>query len=282
MKMSRTPLLAAGLTLLACVPATAQAQGLTRPERPYRGIFAGGVDLSGQSLTAKRVVERRLRRQRPGGGHEPGLGPQPGGQGGRFGQASGSLNYALNAERANFNAAAGTSQRYYPTLQDNVLRLLPRQHLRLAAGDRQAGNQPASGAFVPAIHVPLGVSRRAGPAIAADDVADPGRGADRPTICRLQRRPRSSHQQIARRASFDTFWNYHTTNRDTNALWRQTAGASFSFGMTRDLSLRLGYNYTRAQTTTASPRVHRPGYRARFRPRAVAHAPHEPELRRGN
>ena len=86
MNMPRA-LLAIGLTLLACVPATAQTQQPNRPERPYRGIFASGVDDSGQSLTANGDVERRLRRQHPGRGHEPELDPHR--PGGKFGQVFG-------------------------------------------------------------------------------------------------------------------------------------------------------------------------------------------------
>ena len=142
MSMSRT-LLAAGLTLLACVPATAQAQGPTRPERPYRGIFASGVDYSGQSLTANGSLSGGYDDNvLAGATNQSSVRNQ---QGGTFGQASGCLNYTLNAERATVNAVAGTSQRYYPSLQNDYLRDLQRQHRRLAAGHGQAGHHAASG-----------------------------------------------------------------------------------------------------------------------------------------
>ena len=45
--------------------------------------------------------------------------------------------------------------------------------------------------------------------------------------------------------------------------------SAFSFDMTRDLTLRLGYHYTRAQYDDRLTEIHRPGYRARF-PRALS------------
>ena len=115
MSMSRTCLIV-GVTLLACDPSTAQAQQPYRPERPYRGIFAGGIDYSGQSLTANGALSAGYDDNLLADASDSSIQNQ---QGGAFGQAAASLNYLLNAERVSFNAAAGTSQRYYPSLQDN-------------------------------------------------------------------------------------------------------------------------------------------------------------------
>jgi hypothetical protein len=116
-------LLATGFTLLASMPAPAQTvQQPPRPERPYRGIFAGGMNDSGQSLTGQATLS---------GGYDDNVLAQAtnranssirDSQEGSFGQFTGGLNYALTGDRGSVNAMAGTSQRYYPSLQNDYFK----------------------------------------------------------------------------------------------------------------------------------------------------------------
>jgi hypothetical protein len=235
-------LLVTGLTLLACVPATAQAPlQPTRPERPYRGMFASGVDNSGQSLTATSTFS---------GGYDDNIlsdatrrnslqNPRSGG----LGQFSGGLNYSLSAGRAAVNAGLGTSIRYYPSLGNDYLKtynasigaeilLLKKPNL---TAHQSVGYRPFTflSAF-PGTGEPVGAS--AAPEadfvpIASQYMAYDG-GLD-------------LNQQLSKRVSFSTGYGYRTTDR-TETFLRQTGSAGFLVGLTRDVSLRLGYRYSRA------------------------------------
>jgi hypothetical protein len=101
-------LLAAFLTV---GPAFAQSVA-RRPDRPYRGLFASGVDNSDQSLVAQGSV---------GGGYDSnvladaGFGTDPRIQAsGMVGAFSGSLAYSMQRDRVGFGASFGESSRYYP------------------------------------------------------------------------------------------------------------------------------------------------------------------------
>ena len=97
------------LLLLGAIPASAQSP---RPDRPYRGLFASGIDFSDQSLVAQGSV---------GGGYdsnvllESGLATDPRfAQSGMVGAVSGSLAYSMQRDRLSFGASFGESSRYYP------------------------------------------------------------------------------------------------------------------------------------------------------------------------
>ena len=94
-----------------------------RPERPYRGLFGGGVGNSEQLLSLELGV---------GGGYDDNIlagltgdsGTSSGatGQaGGSFGSLSAELTYALNRTRVNFAASFATSSRFSPELPNNLL-----------------------------------------------------------------------------------------------------------------------------------------------------------------
>ena len=256
MHISRA-LLAMGLTLSAWAPASAQTQQPPyRPERPYRGIFASGMDDSAQSLVANATFS---------GGYDDNVlanasnsGSRQHSQEGAFGQFSGGLGYSLNAGRGSLNAGAGTSQRYYPTLADpyfstynasvgGTLVVTTRPTITL---NQSAGYQPHT--FLSAF--PMAID----PAVGAADIADPD------VV------PLAEHyvyyaggidlgHRISRRTTFSSYWDYRTTNREVNHYWRQTGGATVSVNMNRDVSLRLGYTYTRADYDDGRVvEVHRP------------------------
>ncbi len=236
-------LLVTGLTLLASVPATAQAPlQPTRPERPYRGMFASGVDNSGQSLTATSTFS---------GGYDDNILADAtqrssirNAQGGSLGQFSGGLNYALSASRASVNAGLGTSIRYYPSLGNDYFKTYnasiggqvqvfktPNVTLHQSVGYRPFTFLSA----FPDAGDPVGASSAPEPdfvPIASQYMAYAG-GVD-------------LGQQLSRRVSFNSSYGYSTTDRTETRFLRQTGSAGFQVGMTRGLSLRLGYRYSRA------------------------------------
>ena len=244
-------ILATSLMLSACVPAAAQY----RRERPYRGIFASGIDSVGQSLTAQGTlsggyddnvlagtrVQNSIRRQ----------------QEGAFTQFSGGLNYAHGFTGGSINAAVGTSQRYYPSLEREYYR----NYNASIGGTLQVSARPAitlhqSVSYRPYTFLEI-FPDTVEPPVGASDVPDPDLvplfrqyvaytgGAD-------------LSQRITRRTTVSSFWNYGITDRLSNHFWRQSAGASFSVAMTRDLSARVGYRYTEGHHDDRVTRIHRP------------------------
>src|SRR5688572_29461951 len=102
--------------LMSAAPALAQT-GTPRAERPYRGLFASGVDDAGQSLIATGSI---------GGGYDSNVFADLGATGpgivtdprfarpGMVGSASGALEYALRQDKVDFMASFGDAYRYYP------------------------------------------------------------------------------------------------------------------------------------------------------------------------
>jgi hypothetical protein len=251
-------LLATGFTLLASMPAPAQTvQQPPRPERPYRGIFAGGMNDSGQSLTGQATLS---------GGYDDNVLAQAtnranssirDSQEGSFGQFTGGLNYALTGDRGSVNAMAGTSQRYYPSLQNDYFKTYQASlggMVRVTTKPEITLNQ--SVAYRPytfldvlpsAIEPPPGAAEITEPDFVpvSNHFVSYNGGAD-------------LRQPITQRVTFNLGWNYQTTDRLSHQFLRQTGNANVSVGMTRDLSLRLGYRYTRADYGDRITEVHRP------------------------
>ena len=256
------PLLCSCLALLACAPASAQTGGQNaRPERPYRGVFASGVDQSGgQSLTASASVS---------GGYDDNIladATQQAnlfrqGQQGTLGQFSGNLNYSLSGAHGSVDAGAGTSLRYYPSLTTNqtfetynanitgtwIALTKPRLTFHQTVGyqpfsflsDLSTGTPPVNPIdlvppqpdFVP---------------VAEQYVSYDG-GAD-------------LDWKYSPRNSVFSSYNYHAADRTANRTWRQIGTVGTSFGLTRDMSLRLSYrrneaHYTNRVVITQSPDV---------------------------
>jgi hypothetical protein len=264
-------LLCSCLTLLACVPAAAQTQQQpTRPERPYRGVFASGVEDAGQSLTANTSLS---------GGYDDNIladatqrNTFQNSQQGTLGQFSGSLNYSLIGARGSLNAGAGTSVRYYPSLENEFfktynagiggdLRVLQKPDLIV----RQSVNyQPFT--FL------SGLSGFSG---------DPGL---EPLLAPVPEFvPISSHYvayesgadltaQLTRRVSFLSSYTYRLADRTSRVVdgpstrfWRQSGTMGLTFGVSRDLSLRTAYRYVEGHYPGRVVRMHSPDIGLDFR-----------------
>jgi hypothetical protein len=250
-------LLCSCLTLLACVPAAAQTQQQpTRPERPYRGIFASGVDDSGQSLTAQATLS---------GGYDDNIlaqasnrsSPQQQSREGSFGQLSGGLNYTLNAARASVSAAAGTSQRYYPSLENRYF---------------ETYNASIGGSVValtkPNVTLHQSVAYQPVTFLSAfPDALDPVPGASsvpEPDFVPLAHQyivyagGADLQHQVTRRTTFDLSYDYRATDRQSSDFWRQSGSTSYLVNLTRGLGLRIGYHYAQAHYRDRVTEIHRP------------------------
>jgi len=104
---------------------------------------------------------------------------------------------------------------------------------------------------------PIGLDVHFDPIVGASDITDPD-------VVPLSEQytyyagGMTLRHQLTRRTSFNSAWNYRVTDRASNHFWNQTAEASFSVGLSRDLSLRLGYAYTQAHYGTRITELHRP------------------------
>lgn len=111
-------------------PASAQQYGQPdqRPERPYRGVYAGGVPADAEQVLSVNgsvgtgfdtSVIANAAESGPGGGAVgPGASRAPSYEGG-YAVFSEGLSYALNKTRASLGASASASAHYYPTLNDS-------------------------------------------------------------------------------------------------------------------------------------------------------------------
>jgi hypothetical protein len=253
--MAVRPFLCSCLALLACVPAAAQTR-TNRPERPYRGIFASGVSDLGQSLTANTSLS---------GGYDDNIladatqrNTIQTSRQGTLAQFSGGLNYSLIAERGQFNAGAGTSIRYYPSLENDyfktynaniagVVRVLTKPNLTV---HQSVSYQPVT--FLSGLSGP-GVDPGLEPLVAPEPDFVPiasqyvayESGAD-------------LDAQLTRRVSFLSSYTYRLSDRSEHNFWRQSGSMGFEFGLTRDLSLRTIYRYTEGHYPSRIVRTHSP------------------------
>ena len=259
------PLLCSCLALLACVPAAAQTQQqpsqTPRSQRPYRGIFASGVDDGGQSLTANGSVS---------GGYDDNIladatqrsNPFRQGQQGTLAQVSGSLNYSLSGARGDLEAGAGASSRYYPSLQNDYFNTynarldgqwlaLTKPALTLHQG---VGYQPFSflsdlSASQPRDPQDLQLESLVAPdpdfvPIASQYIVYEG-GADLDV-------------RLTSRLDYTLGWDYHVADRTSHRFWRQAGNTGFHYALNRDVSLRVAYRYQEAHYTNRIVRIHSP------------------------
>jgi hypothetical protein len=241
---------------MTCVSASAQTGPGYRPERPYRGIFASGVDGLGQSLTANGTVS---------GGYDDNLladatnssSPRSGRQG-ALAQVSGGLNYNLTSERAELQAGAGASLRYYPSfVQDyyrtynanlsGVLRVLDKPNLT-AYGS--VGYQPVTFlSGLPGVDLDPGLEALVPPDL--DFIASTAQYLSYESGASL-------NVPLSRRLSFVSSYSYRVSDRSDHRVWRQTGVMGLDYELSRDLSLRTGYRYTEAHYPTRTVHTHSP------------------------
>jgi hypothetical protein len=251
MRVSRLFIVAAASALIA-TPALAQAPPATvseepappvRGERPFRGIFGGGMGDTEQSLTVSGAV---------GGGWESdylqGLLLDANGQrargrtGGGTGVGSASLSYTLGRERASVNASLDASAFYYPDAVSELLhsrRASASQRLQVTEGLVIRGGQyvsyqpfrldrlfPGAGSFSFGAPADLPLDTFAG----TDEYLDHGADVD-------------ISQQITRRVSLGGGYSYASSGAETRRYTLQGGRVGVGIAAGRGVSLRLGYGH---------------------------------------
>src|SRR5688572_4145324 len=234
------------VVLSAFLSAVAHAQD-ARPARPYRGLFAGGLDDSEQSLTLNAsagsgwyqsvVADEKGRSLLVGGG--------PGDFQGAASTASAVLSYSLNASRASVGASAGTTALYHRRVTDRVLR---REYATvgtsaaIGAGftvQAAASYQPYSlRSLFPTLMGP----RLGDPAIADEDFpASAAQYLAYSAGTEFSRR-------LTRRQTFVAGYEYgrREASGEIGRHQRQSAHAGVTRELSRDLKLHVGYGYTAA------------------------------------
>jgi len=237
------------IVVVSALTAVSAADAQWRSERPYRGLFAGGVGETEQSLTATGSL---------GTGWDTNLVADALGRrngrisdvGSRFrgGVTTGSavLSYSLNRAAVGLGATAGTTARYYPSLGGRIIR---REYASVGAGgslgagfSAQAGAsyQPYSlRSMMPSLFEP----RLVDPVIVDEDFPtslehyfsyNAGLGYGR---------------RLTPRGTFSASYGYRARERVgvlTDRFASHGASAGYAYAMTRNLSMQLGYGYSRA------------------------------------
>lgn len=240
---------------VALCASAANAQG-GRPERPYRGLFGGGLGAAEQSLIFNGSV---------GGGYDDNiLLDQPGGtsvdpraaKSGGLGMFNGSLSYAVEKDRVSGGLSVGSSSRYYPSQeQEFVGAHNAAAGITLRAGTRTTltGQQAISyqpytfASVLPLFNLPsLGQF--------ADPAVDFATGTD--SYIALTSSAGMSHR-FSQRSTFTASYNYQDSDTAfTNARFSRHAGtAGMQFTLTRNLGLRTGYSYQTGRYAGSERRI---------------------------
>jgi hypothetical protein len=251
------PLLCSWLALAACVPAAAQTLQPNRPDRPYRGMFGSGVDGSGQSITASGTLS---------GGYDDNILADAtqsnsirNSQQGTLAQLSGGINYSLMGARGQFNAGAGSSVRYYPSLENDYFKT----YSASATGRVRVLEKPGLSLRQSVSYAPFTFLSGLPVVGVGPDVIEPVTPPE-PDFVPLSQQYVSAESgaeldtRLARRLSFNSSYTYRVADRSTTRSWRQSGNAGFTFDLTRYLGLRMGYRYTEAHYTARIVRSHRP------------------------
>jgi hypothetical protein len=252
MTMSRAGAAMSVLVFLTSVPAYAQF----RPERPYRGIFASGTDNASQTLTAQGTLS---------GGYDDNILADAfrgtdvrNQQSGGMGQLSGGLSYGLGGGRASFNAGAGGSVSYYPSLQNNYYKaysanaggrvtLLRRPEL---SANASVSYRPYTFLLSEAEAIEPGLSGAVAPEL--DFVPVESQYVNYQGGLNLG-------QRLSQRTRLSFGYSYSLADHIDRTFWRQGGQSSLSVQVSRGLAVRLGYGYSEGHYNDGRVyRSHRP------------------------
>jgi hypothetical protein len=242
------------LVVLACVakPALAQQTAPARSERPYRGLFGGGVDDPADLLSVTGSI---------GGGYDSNalLDPQLGSSNVPFGAPaqerpygflSAGADYTVNRTRASFQALGQTTGRLMDYAGSNWIGTYSGSvggSFKMSRRDRLTGSysitrQPYTYlAFAPALYeTPLGIE---GPPDQANGVTSDEYTSHTSMV--------EYARDITRRTSMELHGGYSRSNYvgpDARGSEYSTVngGGRLRVGLTKDLGLRLGYTYIEA------------------------------------
>ena len=241
--------------LMSVVPAFAQAP---RAERPYRGLFGGGIGDTEQLLTASASF---------GGGYDDNLIADARGQDslpqasdlnttfrGSVGQVSGGLQYSLRRSRLDFGATGGTSARYYPSLGRDLVR---RDNASVGTTVRLVAGLSANAS---AAYAPYSLASLF--AVSGDpSVGDSGPFDDDFASSDQHRLVYGgglnfSHK-LSDRTTFSADYGYRARNSSNSVepFTRHTAGGGLSHSVGKGLAVTAGYHYVKGQYGASSGRL---------------------------
>jgi hypothetical protein len=248
----------------AATPASAQT---ARPERPYRGLFGGGVGDAAQLLTLSVSLGTGVGDSVLGGDgqlNEQVLSDANPSQAKYFGSTSASLAYSVTTRRYSFGASAATSGRYRPGSSDEYY------------GAYSGGSQFSMGLWRGS-SLSTGLSVNYQPYFVLDIVPPlDGAGSPEPVITDPEFAASADDyigyggnvalsQQVSRRGALAFSYGYRRSEFSDGAgdVSSMMASAVYTRNLSRGLALRLGYRYwesalvngdqapTRAQTVDA-------------------------------
>jgi hypothetical protein len=254
------------LTLVAMLAAAglyapaASAQG--RPGRPYRGLFAGGVSETEQSLTVRGAF---------GGGYDDNIladGSGIGGGGGGFDpriqrrgnllMANGAVDYSLSRDTFGMFVSGATSSRYYPKTENP----LASAHTGAAGMNWRMGRRTSLFAQGFAIYQPFTLSGVFPTALGADFGSfEPIGGPNLDLTATTDRYLLNSgavnlRQTLTRRTSL--FLSYSKAYSDSSAYQfsysNDSAAGGYLFQVNNNLGLRFGYGYMEGRFQDGSNR----------------------------
>ena len=252
--------------LLWAAPASAQPKG--RPERPYRGIFGGGVGDAEQLLTVDFGVSGGYDDNVLANATEGGVIGLPGdprvSKSGGFGEANADLSYSLNRTRVGFGASLATSQRRYTEGAGDFLGTYSggasgwfqvAKRTRLSVSESSTYQPFLSYSFFP---VPVAAEQE------LVDVVEPN--FDLAFARQEQWRhgvSASVTQGLSSRASFTFGGSYELTTATDDRLEQTNYSGSgrFNLGISRGFGVHFGYGYHDARYSSAeqagrSPVIH--------------------------
>ena len=241
--MKRLLVLLSAYVLLAAVPATAQ-QANPRPQRPYRGLFGGGVGEAQHALVLNAFF---------GGGYDDisikTTSPNQANSvdaGGGFGTGMAELSYWLSRPRGGVSATVGSTGRYYPSLDDGFVAVhsgTVGAFYQIARRTRLAGRHTSS--YQPFTTLGLFPQLVDVAGEAATVRRDPtSRGADHLS----QTSSVDLTHVFSPRASLTLDYGFARNDfaSDFQDFKSQRGGGHLIFPLARSLNLRAGYAYTDA------------------------------------
>jgi hypothetical protein len=250
-------LLAAGLLLLGASTVSAQTPQESRPERPYRGLYAGGTDDAQQVLTVNGSLGTGYDTNAAANQTEAGLlvdqqAPFIRSNGSTFSSLSGGLSYSAGFSSASIGASLSSSARYYP---DQAVTLTTSHagsggiNFNLGRNTKVAGNLSASyqpfRSFLP-------FQAAFDPVLGQITPPDQSFGGGRHEYITYTTGASVTHQ-LSQRAQIAMSYDRYIsggTNGSGQELNRQGGSFLFTRSLTRRMGLRLGYGYDHATYVT--------------------------------
>jgi hypothetical protein len=249
MRTLSVSLLAAAMLTLCGRDAAAQQP---RPERPYRGLFGGGVDDASRLLTLTTAIGSGYDSNVllgtdsfAGGSGDPRLGVSS-----PYGSLNTSLNFALNHRRLSIESSVASLLRYYSQLNDQFIPAHS-AYVRIAGEPWRNGRLSAAQTVSLQPYLSLFVL----PGLSSDTpVNAPPQGADFGVGSADSVSLASSidwTQRLSRRLTLTIGYSRQGTTFAKSSSFgdfsSQLGSARLSYGLTRGLTARIGYGYQDAR-----------------------------------